>query len=257
MKYISLNYQIKKATTKIVSSQSETLLYGFGLYETLKTVNQKPVALDLHIKRLTQSLKALTIPLDLTEQKIAKAVEKLLKKNEIKQEARIRITIISDKKPLILIQIKPLQKKQTPPLVMVETINSHRILPLHKSTSMAEQYLLSQNKKTFDCIYVNDQEELIEGTKSDIIYEYQNQIYTTRGPKLPSISFKLLEKALGKKISERQLTIKDLDKINSLWLLNSIIDIVEVDQVNKITLNKNSNQDLKKIYIDYLKANYG
>jgi len=262
--YLSQDYEIRPEHQIVFPYHSESLLYGAGLYETLKTINQKPIALKLHLDRLATSLNALNIDYPLSEQKISEQISDLIKVNNTKQEQRIRINIFLNKKPTLVIHCQDL-KTTLPPRIISKTLDSTRILPIHKTTSMMEQFLLksipSDNTHPFEYIYVNQQKLLIEGLKTDIIYRYQNQLFTTTGPKLPSISLKILESALQTQINARKLKLTELNnqEITDIYLINSIIDIVRIEQLNSRVFAKENEatKKLQQIYLTYLQTTYG
>lgn len=262
--YLSQDYQLKPEHEVNFPYQSDSLLYGAGLYETLKTINQKPIALDLHLSRLKNSLDTLNIDYPLSEQRIFDQITELIKLNNHQQEQRIRINILLNKKPTLVIHSQDLVTT-TPPKVIAKTLNSTRILPTHKTTSMIEQFLLKQQSETdqtiFEHIYTNSENLLTEGLKTDIIYQYENQLYTTSGPKLPSVSLKILESALKTKIPTRALRLQELaeNNLSDIYLINSIIDIVRIDQLNSRIFSPKTKDDntLQKSYLDYLQKTYG
>ncbi len=262
--YLSQDYKIKPEHEVVFPYHSESLLYGAGLYETLKTIKQKPIALNLHLDRLAKSLNSLNIDYPLSEQKISEQISDLIKAKNTKQEQRIRINIFLNKKPTLIIDCQDL-KTTTPNNIISKTLDSTRILPLHKTTSMMEQFLLkslpSDNYHHFEYIYTNQQKLLTEGLKTDIIYRYQNHLFTTTGAKLPSITLKILESALQTKITARKLKLSELNnqEITDIYLINSIIDIVRIDQLNSRVFAKQNEatKELQQIYLTYLQTTYG
>ena len=76
----------------VVSIYDRGLLYGDGLFETLRTYRGKPFRLDAHLERLASSAAFLKIPLPFKKEEIKEAVYELLRRNRL-SDAYVRITL--------------------------------------------------------------------------------------------------------------------------------------------------------------------
>jgi branched-chain amino acid aminotransferase len=92
-----------------VSIRDTGLLHAAGVFTTLRACNGRVYRLDQHLHRLRGSCEALFIPLQYKDDAIAKAVDQLLKQNNL-TEARLRITVTrgsAKQDPLHGLHLKP------------------------------------------------------------------------------------------------------------------------------------------------------
>ena len=92
MTSVYLNGEFPDESEAFVPVSDRGLLYGDGLFETMRAYRGKVFRLGEHTGRLARSAKALRIPLTLTASGIAQAVAELLAINGL-TEAYVRITL--------------------------------------------------------------------------------------------------------------------------------------------------------------------
>ena len=90
--YIFLNDNIIPDIDGSVSTGDRGLLYGDGIYETLRSYNGKPFKLSEHLERMRNSASLLRISFEHTNIEICEWINELIEKNRC-QDAYIRITL--------------------------------------------------------------------------------------------------------------------------------------------------------------------
>ncbi|HET6250143.1 MAG TPA: aminotransferase class IV [Tepidisphaeraceae bacterium] len=92
MSIVWINGQFKNDAEAGVSLRDSGLLHGAGVFTTMRAYGGKVFRLVQHLRRLRDSCEALFIPLQFKDDVLAKAVDELLKQNEL-SDARLRLTV--------------------------------------------------------------------------------------------------------------------------------------------------------------------
>jgi branched-chain amino acid aminotransferase len=115
---VYLNGSLVPRSRALISVFDHAFLYGYGLYESMRTYNGKFFLLERHIKRLLDSAEAIRLGPKLAGIDLEKACRETLAINDIK-DARIRITIsngasdaapwtsVTDIKPNVVVIARP------------------------------------------------------------------------------------------------------------------------------------------------------
>ena len=92
MEKVFLNDRIVDATEAHISVTDSGLLYGMGLFETMRWANDKVFAIDDHIDRLFNSIKTLALHNSYDRDYIKDAISKTIEASGL-SEARVRLTL--------------------------------------------------------------------------------------------------------------------------------------------------------------------
>lgn len=192
---------------------------SFELVETILVQDGKMKYKAAHFNRMKKSAKALGF-------KFNKEIEKIIPE----KDGILRILLNKD--GTFQTQYLPLHQIKTNKIIISETpVNSREKLLYHKTTSRP-WYESSKEKirsgEIFDEIFFNENGELTEGSRSNIVLQIKGKIYT------PLLECGLLNGVLRQKllkenkISEKILKLKDLEKAEKIFCINSVRGIVEV-----------------------------
>lgn len=89
---IYLNGTLAPAQEAKISPFDRGLLYGYGLFETMRSYNGRVFRLDRHLARLKRSAWVLALASELEAYDLEQAIYKTLEANQLK-DARIRLTV--------------------------------------------------------------------------------------------------------------------------------------------------------------------
>ncbi len=92
MNWVFLNGDFVKGETAATPALDRGLLYGYGLFETMRSYGGCVFRLEAHYRRLFESAVTLDIPSHLTFDGLRTAIDILLEKNGL-PDARIRLTL--------------------------------------------------------------------------------------------------------------------------------------------------------------------
>lgn len=92
MRWIYLNGELVQQETATVSALDRGLLYGYGLFETMRSYGGRVFRLEQHYQRLHEGAARLAMAAPLTLRELSDAVEAVLQRNEL-SDARVRLML--------------------------------------------------------------------------------------------------------------------------------------------------------------------
>ncbi|MNL11197.1 D-alanine aminotransferase [compost metagenome] len=243
-----------------VLTQNRAFLYGDGVFETLKIINNKILFLEDHYFRLMASMRVvrMEIPMNFTMEFFEEQVLKLVQEKEIFASARARITVFRNDGGLYLpktnevsylIHAIPLDNTSY-------TLNTAEYeVDLYKDFYVTKQ-LLSSIKTTnkminvtgsifahenglANCLLVNDTKNVVEGLQGNLFMLIGKKLIT------PPISegclngimrkqiLALAKKLEGIEVLEEIISPFDLQKADELFLTNVITGIQPITKYRK------------------------
>lgn len=246
-----INDQIVHGKNASISIFDLGLLRGYGVFDRLRTYQGQPFHLEDHLKRLQFSAAGIHLPLPKDIEEIKKIILHLLS-SASHDESDIRIVVtggtswdglgLPDKSSLIII-VSPLQALAPSKYqkgIIASTCVFTRSFPQCKTT----QYLpaivaLEQGKKmgAQEVLYLNENNEILEGATSNFFAFIGNRLITTDGPQILSgftreIALKLAKNQFS--IEKRSLHLKELALVDEAFVTSSnreILPVVKIDQV--------------------------
>jgi len=257
---IFLNDKIIDINKACISATDSGLLYGAGLFETMRSCNGVVFALEDHLDRLFSSANDLSIDIPYTKEYIADAVNKVLLVNKL-TDARLRLTLTSgpmsdsdeDKKPTLLITAIKLQpyppeyyKKGVLVVLCPFRQNPNDPTSGHKTTSYYSRMIalkMAHQNRAAEALWFTTDNRLAEGCVSNVFLVKDSILYTPplKTPVLAGIARKTicrLAKENSIKLIEKDLSIDDLLGADEIFLTNVIMQVMPVVSVEKHIVGK-------------------
>ncbi len=255
---VFLNDGLVEAEKAGVSVADSGLLYGAGLFETMRSRNGVVFRIQDHLDRLFLSAATLSIAHSYDKPYIGRAVDSLLQANQLK-DARLRLTLTGgplteseeQRKPTLLITATefrpyPADYYKTGVLAVLCPFRQNSTDPTcgHKTTSYYPRLLalnLAHQRRAAEAIWFTTENRLAEGSVSNV-FLVKNSILQTPSvetPVLPGIARKtVLELARRQSIEvvEKDLFITDLLEADEVFLTNVIMEVLPVINLEKHTL---------------------
>ncbi|MEA1974656.1 MAG: aminotransferase class IV, partial [Bacillota bacterium] len=162
------------------------VMYGYGLFETIKIRNFKPIYLDEHLVRLKSSLDILNIKTKYSNEDIKNIIEALIERNRFNGALKITIVKNNNFSDLIIMMkksnynIKDYEKGFNLIISDVARNSTSKVARL-KTTNYLENLLEFKEAKNqgFDeVIFFNEKFFLAEGAISNIFIVKNNKLYT-------------------------------------------------------------------------------
>jgi len=251
---VQLNGRVVPAERAQISVFDRGLLYGDGLFETLRTYRGHPFALDQHLARLQASADFLGFAVP--RRPWRRDIESLLKKNGLLgMDAWVRITVtrgVSGRGLLPPTRARPALIVMTGPLdpaiprvqrfgarVALVPFARHGFLAEHKVLSYLPSVLgkvMAARHEAFEGLFVNADGFVTEGTTTNVFAWRGKRLLTPPvAGILPGITRRLvieLAVADGKQVAEQPLATDDLLDADEAFLTSSLAEVVPIVTVN-------------------------
>ena len=98
MEWVFLNGRFVERGEAAVPALDRGLLYGYGLFETMRSYNGRVFRLDAHYRRLSEGAAVLDLPPALTLDELRVAIDALLERNGL-ADAYLRLTVTAGPAP--------------------------------------------------------------------------------------------------------------------------------------------------------------
>ncbi len=283
MNKVFLNDGLVDSDKAMVPVTDAGLLYGMGLFETMRAYNGVVFALDGHLKRLFASAKELSIVNSYKKQFIKDAIEQTLEANNLK-EARLRLTLTNgsisadEGEPVSTLLITATEFKPYPAeyyqkgvLVVLCPYKQNGSNPVfgNKTTSYMSRMLglkFAHQNRAAEALWFTADNKLAEGCISNVFVVKDSALFTpaTNTPVLPGIARKTVMELAGEssiRCSEKDLTINDLLDADEVFLTNVIMQVMPVNKVEKHGVGDGKvgpvTRELQKRFCDFVKKNCG
>ncbi len=250
-----------------ISFTNRAFRYGDSLFESIRYTNGKIMFIADHVKRIKLSMTTLrmNVPAEFTSGNIVHLILHLLEKNNIKQDARIRLTVFRNDGGFYTPDTNDIsflieaEKLEDTGYILNQKglwvdIYAEIKKPINKisniKTGSALLYVMAGLTKTSlrldDCLLVNDNGSIIESISSNIFVVKNGTLYTspiTDGCVDGVMRKQILDIAAQNKILafEQSLTVHTLTNGDEVFLTNAIKGVQWVGQFkNKFYTNQKS-----------------
>ncbi|MEE8347081.1 MAG: aminotransferase class IV, partial [Dehalococcoidia bacterium] len=98
MRWIFVNGKLIERSAARVSAQDRGLLYGYGLFETMRSYDGRVFRLEEHYRRLCDGASRLAMAVPLSLGDVGEAVDAVLKRNDL-ADAYLRLTVTAGQPP--------------------------------------------------------------------------------------------------------------------------------------------------------------
>ena len=253
-----LNGLFMRPSSATVSVLDRGFCYGDGLFETMRSYDNKVFRLDDHLERLCQSLDLIYLDVPMTHDEMRSAIYETLKRNQ-RPDSLIRLTISRgeqkagfhidrDAPPTLVIVVKelePLPEEWIERGIKISLFpaTAFRIGGLTrqiKSCNFLSSILvreLAHRKKSVEGIFIDDNDRITEGTASNIFIVKDGVLKTPALTPyiLPGITRQTVLELAGKRgipVSRQTLKPDDVYHADEVFITNSRVEILPVRNAN-------------------------
>lgn len=259
---VFLNGFFVPQSSATVSVFDRGFCYGDGLFETMRSYNNKVFRLEDHLERLYQSLDLIYLNVPMTRGEMRSAIQKTLERNQC-PDSMIRLTISRgeqttgfhidrDAPPTVVIIVRELEP--LPEEWLEEGINisffpstAFRIGGLAqqiKSCNFLSYILvreLAHRKNSMEGILIDDDDRITEGTTSNIFIVKDGVLKTPPLNRyiLPGITRQVVLEIAERKgipISRQTLNPQDVYRADEVFVTNSRVEILPVNTADDKTI---------------------
>lgn len=247
---------------------------GYGVYETLRTYCHHVAFFDEHVERLFESAKIVGLKLDVDSGTLKKYVLRLLDLRIAEEnsaaEFRVRITVsggacpameVPSVAPDIYITAEVLTENTCDDITL-KTIESVRILPRAKSTSMMASvyaHRRASEVNCYDALLVNNG-YVTECAFANIFFLKGDTIITPENNILEGVTrAKILEVARSEKLQVeiRDVELQEIPHMTGAFLTKTSVGVLQVLQIDDVKFSPSPIvQSLKNSYDNLIKKMY-
>ncbi|MES2344835.1 MAG: aminotransferase class IV [Chlamydiota bacterium] len=223
------------------------LIRGFGVFDYLRTYQRRPFHIEEHLERLKFSAKELRLTIDLSQNELAKIIEKLIAMSS-HQELSIKILVTGG---VSVDQFLPAEKSsviifayelKVPPEnfysngINTVTTPLARTVPTSKTLNYIPGILaIGKSKDAKEALYLNAKNELLEGTTSNIFAIKNRTLITPHSQELLlGITREIVLNLASHdfEIKEEAISFAEIENYDEFFLTSSsreILPIVKID----------------------------
>ena len=280
---VFLNDKLVERDKACVSVADSGLLYGAGLFETMRAQNGVVFALKDHLDRLFFSASKLAVSITCDKKYLTDAIYKTLKANKLK-DARLRLTVTGgsmsvpeeDRKSTVLITATeltpyPAEYYKKGVLVVLSPFRQNPADPTHghKTTSCFSRMLALRQahlKRAAEALWFTVDGRLAEGCISNVFLVNDQVLYTPPidTPVLAGVARKTVCQLAVKnsiELEEKTLSIDDLLTADEVFLTNVIMKTLPVVAVEKHTVGEGKagrlTKRILKLFDEFVKIECG
>lgn len=225
-----------------VSFDSQLTKFGIGLFETIR-VEKTALDLDEHMDRMFKSIELLKLNIEYDKKFLKEAILNYIKENKIENKA-LRLTIFDEGYNISTRNIVYDEETYNRgyKLTISPIKRGDSIIYRHKTTNYYENIYTKRyaSENNFDDgIFVNQQDIILECSMSNIFFIKEDKIYTPHR-KLPILNGIMKEhifeicKNLNIEVIEREISLKEIENFDFVFISNSLMKVMKVSQINKI-----------------------
>ena len=256
---INFNGTITDSKTNLLVN-NRAFLYGDGVFESMKIVNQKILFLEDHYFRLMASMRIvrMDIPMNFTMEFFEEQILSLAKANGCTDSARVRVTVFRNeggyylpvqRSVSYLINCSPLENKlysiDTKPYevdLYKDFLISKQLLSTLKTTNKilnVTASIFADENGLDNCLLLNESKNVAEALQGNIFMVINGKLIT------PSLSegclngvlrkqiINLAKKIEGLEVEEGEISPFDLQKADELFISNVIKGIQPITKYRK------------------------
>lgn len=255
--FVYLNGELIPRSWTKLSLFDHGFLYGYGLFETMRSYNGVIFRLERHLSRLFKSAEILGLGTKLDAFDLNKACNQVIKFNKL-NNSRLRLTVTAGEGDItpnpstcdeITVFIVARRLVTLPPEIydrgftaIISSLrrNSRSPLATLKSTCYLENILAKQEAKATgsdESLILNEKGYLAEASSSNIFLVDREALITPslKCGILPGVTREVvleLARSLGMKTIERDIKPEKLLEANEAFITNSIIEIMPLTYIN-------------------------
>ncbi len=205
----------------------------FEIFETMKFENGKILFFDQHLERMKSAADYFLFRF--SEKKIRKQIEIAISNIDIRKSFKIKITLNKCGELNIIVSEIPKQKRNVSVIISQNKIISTDKFRHFKTTNRKlydDEYLHFSSKRFYEVIYLNEKDEIAEGSRTNIFLRKENSWFTPslESGALPGIYRNYFIQKQND-IIEKSIIIDELIKADELLLTNALRGEIKVSKL--------------------------
>lgn len=256
--FVWWNGRVMRPEEARLDPRDRAVLYGVGIFETLRTYDGEPFQLAAHLQRLRNGSARLALPLDLPTARARRAIRDLVAACGLAHgDAFVRITVSGgldgggiDQPPAgppsVLMYARPVTRRRTPASLRACRAgpDAHRAIPGLKSIGYLPSALARRDAGVRGCdeaLVSSEANQLLEGANSTILIRSASSLVTPPldGRILPGITRRLvlaLARGEGWRVEERNVPWDELMSAREVISVASVREIAAIVSIDGMSV---------------------
>lgn len=242
---------------------------SYAIFDVLRTYKKKPFHLQNHLERFFFACNLAKINISYSQNEISRFVYELIELNNLdycslKLLATGGISYDGFSPPKmgnLYILYYPISEKSKDPIKVITT-HSPRVFP-HIKTTFYLPALIEMQEATArgfdDIVYVDDNNYLLEGSRSNLFAIEGNNLITPSNKVLKGITKEVIKKIAAPyfTIIERDIHQSELSTFDELFLSASVSEIRRIEQIDHLYFHKmEKTAFIKQLFHSYINQTY-
>ncbi len=247
--FFSVNGQLRPASEAKISLDDIHVVYGFGVYETLKVRKGVLYFADRHAERLLNSAREVGIEHPWSEEAIVDWLNNLVCSNRL-ADANIKVLLYGGRTRedarLYIVQIAPLfpDRKLYKKGAKAILFEGERWKPQAKSLNMlmsALAFQQAQNQGAYDALLVNREGCVTEGTRTNLWYTDGIRLFTPPAYQvLEGVTQQTLIECVrenGLEVVRREIKVGELSDWKGFFLTSTSTKVMPLQAIDRFTFD--------------------
>lgn len=249
---IIINNEVKK-TLELDSG----FMTGKSLFETILVVKGQAIFLEEHLDRLEKGLLFFHIKQQITKEEVLEKTAYFY--NALNQDKFVLKINVSELNIIYSTrEFTYTEKDYLKASLGISSVRRGRsIIQQYKTSNYLENTIelaKGREKGNIDTLFLNLNEEILEGCISNIFFLYQGEIFT------PPLELGILGGVIRQwvldtfSVTEKVVTLEFLQEAEGVFISNSLIGIMPIYQIEGMIFDSFKHEEIKKIYQNYMDA---
>lgn len=231
---ISINGKIIDEKKACISVTSEAFLFGYAVFETIRTYNKKVFRLDDHLARLYVSADVIGFKPKWDFKNAYEEVVKTLEHNKRWKETKIRVILSKDDLIIMVEKIQEKPKDMYKNGVKLVSFHGKRNMPHAKKLADCFSYVAKRYAKScgaYESILVDEKTYVRECAYSNIFWVNGGELYSTNKEILFGITRETVVE-LAKDCNFEGVKFKSLLHADEIFITQTTSGILPVSEIN-------------------------
>lgn len=258
---VVLNGELLNALEARVSALDEGLLYGYGLFETMRAIDRRLPLLDRHLDRLFASAEQLGIDVPRGRADIRADLERVVEAAGLK-DARVRLTLTlgsPEGLAALMGMAHPYQEPTAPYDTCLVRGHPGANSPTKGLKSLSYlPWLLAReearSKGYHEAIMTDDSGQIVEGSTTNVFAVLKEGFIATpplESGALPGVSRAWVMERLGAEVREAPLVPKDLNEATEVFLTNALVGVIPAGKLGERQLASPEDSVAKRLKSEF------
>jgi branched-chain amino acid aminotransferase len=228
------------------------ILRGYSVFEALRTYNRRPFHLSEHLHRLYHSGEVIDLEIPYTRAEVEGVVREIIERNSYRHASvRLLVTggesedgMLATGRPKLIVMIAPLGERDTARFERgyhLITTRLQREAPEAKTssyTSAIRALKEAARQQADDALFVNERDEVQEGTRSNFFLFLGDTLVTPREGILIGITRNVVLELARERfaIEERPIRLEELAQASEAFVTSSSKEIVPVCSIDSLVI---------------------